>query len=142
MTPERFAALAAAYGCAIDRWPADERAAARAFREADPAAADAILAAEAALDATLARWAVPAPGAALAGRIARDAARRRAVWRRGRLWLAGLGLAGALASGGAIGAVLVARLVPAGGAACSQSLTVLGAPVPSCGNAANWSDTL
>ncbi|OYW07317.1 MAG: hypothetical protein B7Z59_12030 [Acidiphilium sp. 37-67-22] len=98
MTPDRFAALAAAYGGAIDRWPEAERDAARAFREADPAA--------------------------------------------GRLWLAGLGLAGALASGGAIGAVLVARLVPAGGAACSQSLTVLGAPVPSCGNAANWSDTL
>lgn len=141
MTPERFAALAAAYGGTIDRWPEAERAAARAFRDAHPEA-EAVLAAEAALDAALARWAVPAPGAALVGRIARDAARRRQSPRRLRLWLAGLGLAGALAGGGAIGAVLVARLVPAGGAGCSQSLTVLGAPVPSCGDAANWSDTL
>ena len=141
MTPDRFASLAAAYGSAIDRWPEAERDAARAWLAVHPEAG-AMLDAEAVLDAALSLWIVPGPGSALAGRITERASRRRQALPRVKLWLAGLSLAGALAGGGAIGAVLVARLVPASPVACSQSLTVLGAPIEPCVDATTWSDTL
>lgn len=140
MTPERFIALAAAYGGSIDRWPEAERDAARACLAAHPEVGEA-LDAEAALDSTLALWTVPGPGAAVAGRIVASATPRRKTALRLPLWLAGLGLAGALAAGGAIGGLVVARLVPASPTACSQSLTVLGAPVEAC-DATTRSDPL
>lgn len=140
MTSERFAALAAAYGGAMDRWPEAEREAACAFLAAHPEAGE-MLEAEATLDAALALWTVPGPGAALAGRIAAAAAAHRKVPLRLPFWLAGLGLAAALAGGGAIGGLVVARLVPATPAACTQSLTVLGAPVDAC-DATTRSDKL
>lgn len=106
---ERFAALAEAYGAAIERWPAAEREAAQAM--ADGAAARAILARAQDLDRLLDTYRVPEPSSALTGRILAEADRivlRRASVRR--LWaglgLAGVGLAGALAGALAATAVL------------------------------------
>lgn len=140
MTPERFAALAAAYGGSIDRWPEAERRAARAYL-ADHPEAGTMLDVEATLDSSLALWTVPGPGAALAGRIAASATKGGKTVLRVPLWLAGIGLAGALAGGGVIGGLVAARLVPASPTACTQSFTVLGAPVDAC-DATNRSDQL
>lgn len=129
MTPERFAALAAAYGGAIDRWPEAERDAAGTHLHAHPEAR-AALAGAATLDATLAAWTVPGPGAALAARIASATARRRRAGRWLRLWLSGLGTAATLAGGLAAGAVVVAAARPgADPSGALYELRVLGAPL-------------
>lgn len=106
MTPERFAALAEAYGGDLARWPEPEREAARALRLRDPAC-EAVIAHAAALDAALAMASVPAPGAALVGRVIAAAAERPAwrvsgPWR----WLTGAALAGACAAGLLTGALV------------------------------------
>ena len=130
MTPERFGTLAAAYGGAIARWPAAEQDAARAWLLAQPAA-HAVLAAEDGLDATLAGWLVPGPGAALAGRIASNVPGWHARARQVRLWLSGMGTAATLAAGIAAGAWIVGTRVPAADAGPGRlcQLTVLGAPL-------------
>ena len=97
MTPDRFEALAQAYGGDLRRWPEAERTAAAGFALAHPVDAEKMLGHAAALDAALDRYKVPAPAADLASRIL--AARPRpADWRR---WGAGLGagLAAACAAG-------------------------------------------
>jgi hypothetical protein len=63
MSPERFAALAQAYG-GIDRWPAELRTAGWHLAAADPACAQALAQAEA-LDFKLAAWTVAPPTPAL-----------------------------------------------------------------------------
>lgn len=130
MTPDRFAALADAYGGTIARWPAAERDAARAHLAAHPEAA-AALAREAGLDAILAGWTVPGPGAALAARIAATAMHGQGRRRRLMLWLSGLGTAATLAGGLATGAGIVALQAPAADQALGPlyQLSVLGAPV-------------
>lgn len=130
MTPDRFAALADAYGGSLDRWPATERDAARAHIAARPEAR-ALLAEAARLDDALAGWTVPGPGAALAARIMTEAARRHAYRRRLRLWLSGLGTAATLAGGLATGAGAMALWAPPADTAGGPlyQLTVLGAPV-------------
>lgn len=105
MTPERFEALAEAYGGDVARWPAAEREAARQWRAAHTDAARSILDRAGALDNLL--DAAPAPlaspelvqGIVAAAPPAR--ARRRAGW-----WLPagmGAGLAAACAAGVAVG---------------------------------------
>lgn len=97
MTPDRFDALAQAYGGQMRRWPEAERAAAEAFARAHAAEAEQALSKASALDAVLDRYDAPAPRADLAARIL--AARPlSADWRR---WAAGLGagLAAACAAG-------------------------------------------
>lgn len=130
MTFDRFAALANAYGGSIERWPASERHAARAYLEASPEA-HALLAQAAWLDATLASWTVPGPGAALAARITTAATRQHARRRRLLLWLSGLGTATTLAGGLATGAGLVALPAPRADSSTFSlyQLSVLGAPL-------------
>lgn len=107
---ERFAALAEAYGAAIERWPVGERAAAQAM--ANGAAARAILARAQDLDRLLDSYRVPAPSSALAGRILADA--DRIVRRRdmARNWWAGLGLAGVGLAGALAGAMAATAVLP------------------------------
>ena len=130
MTPERFAVLADAYGGDVDRWPTKEREAARIHLQSQPEA-EAVLAAAAGLDAVLAGWTVPGPGAALAASIAAAVARRHAHTRRLRLWLSSLGAATVLASGVAAGALAVVLSSPADELVTTPlyELSVLGAPL-------------
>ena len=130
MTPDRFRALADAYGGDLDRWPAAERDAARRHLRQRPGAGAARQAA-AGLDAVLATWTVPGPGAALAARIAATLARRHAHARRLRVWLSSLGAATALAGGVAAGAVVVMLAAPAAERMTPPlyELRVLGAPL-------------
>lgn len=80
MTQERFKALADAFGGEMARWPDAEREAAKAYAEAHPDTAKAVLKGAQALDAMLARGAEDAPSSALFGRIVADgAAVRRPV---------------------------------------------------------------
>ena len=106
---ERFRALADAYGGVIARWPERERDAALRF-SAHPEAV-AILREAATLDATLDRWRVPAPNAALRDRIVRSAMLPGAITARARLWWSGIGVAAALAGAGA-GIATVAVAAP------------------------------
>lgn len=117
----RFAALAAAYGGDIARWPATERAAAR--RMARERWAARILADADALDAWLDHAPPPVPAPALAARILAAAPATAAAAlaparapvlraRRGRRWAAAFGLAGltGLCAGAA---AMAAALTPA-----------------------------
>ncbi len=131
MTPERFGALADAYGGDIDRWPLAERDAARSYLHARPEAC-AVLALAAGLDAALATWTIEGPRAALAARIVSATTRRHDKTRRLRLWLSSLGAATALASGLAAGALVVTLSTPAAEpemTAPLYELSVLGAPL-------------
>lgn len=73
MTFERFDELASTYGAAMDLWPADEQAVAKAFAETSTEAQDA-LARERALDEAMDAWETPAPSETLMARILGDAA--------------------------------------------------------------------
>jgi hypothetical protein len=110
MTPERFEALAEAYGGDIARWPQAEQAAALAL--AGSAQARAALAEAARLDARLADYAVAAPSGALMRKIAASAT-AGPVWRRAQLWWSGLGLVAVAAAGGIAGALAVSVAAPA-----------------------------
>ncbi len=115
MTPERFEALADAFGGDLARWPDAERDAAAAMLAAEPAWAGATLARAGELDAVLDAFAAPRADGALAERIAAAAPARRRRW---RVWLApaglGVGLAAACAAGVMLGVQLGAPQ-PAGG---------------------------
>ena len=95
MTSERFLALVAAYGADARRWPEAERAVARAFADADPAAvAGPALADADAADALLHASRVAHPSMALRDRVIASAAGAGLKARReGRRWLDRLGLA-------------------------------------------------
>lgn len=73
MTFERFDELASTYGAAMDLWPADEQAAAKALAATSTEAQDA-LTRERALDEAMNAWEAPAPSDALMARILGDAA--------------------------------------------------------------------
>lgn len=107
---ERFAALAEAYGSSIERWPVEEREAARAM--ADTAPARAILARQQVLDRALDTYRVPEPSPALAGRILAGADRHIGRRQRARRWWAGLGLAGVGLAGALAGAVAATAVLP------------------------------
>ena len=97
MNPERFAALADAYGAQIGRWPDAERAAAAVF--AETAQGKEILGRAGELDALLDSHRVAPPSASLRAQVLRQAAekfkKKRAV--RWRIGLAGVGFAGVIA---------------------------------------------
>jgi hypothetical protein len=105
MDLDRFRALADAYGGDLRRWPAAERAAAAALRDAD-AGARALLDAEAGFDHLLHQAPAPVP-AALRAAVLAGAPKprgRRAAW---RLWVSGAGLAATAAAGALAGAVWI-----------------------------------
>ena len=130
MTPERFAALADAYGGNLDRWPESERSAAQAHLDASWEAQRVVRDA-AVLDAALGSWTVQRPGFALAARIAASVSRRQSHLRRLRIWLSGLGAAATLAGGIAAGAAFVSLSAPASDPGIGQlyEVSVLGAPL-------------
>lgn len=111
LSAERFAALADAYGADLRRWPADLRAGAEA-RLADDPQARAALADAARLDDLLAAHRIPAPGAALIGRVMAKAPQPGLIWSRTKLWWSGLGLAGAGLAGGLAGAAALWLATP------------------------------
>jgi len=124
MDPARFEALAQAYGGDLDRWPTDERSLARAFQEAEPARALAVLADAEDLDGllsaapdpvfsgilreTLIRSASASASAAAptADRRAPSGRQAPAIRRAPFRWVSGLGLAAACAAGVVFGASL------------------------------------
>ena len=107
MTPERFEALAEAWGGDVARWPVAERDAAAELMAAKAAWAQGVLARAGELDAALAAFATPRAAADLAERIAAGAPRPRPRW---QAWLLptgmGAGLAAACAAGLALGVQL------------------------------------
>jgi len=136
MTAERFGALAAAYGAALHRWPAAERAEAEGWMLRHQTEADAMLSSAAQLDDWLAADTVAPPDAALQRRILDAAAafapmsahpvpaavpvvrpaRKPAslpFWRRPRLVWSGLGFAGIGLAGAAAGVFAVSILISA-----------------------------
>lgn len=114
MTPERFLVLLDAYGADLRRWPASERASARALIEQDLPELRRRLAEAAALDGWLDAHEVAAPEDALARRVIAGAATSRlppAASRRPRRhkrwWWPGAGLVGAGLAGTLAGAFVV-----------------------------------
>jgi hypothetical protein len=112
MNRERFAALADAFGGDLRRWPEAEREAARAFREAQPAVCEPLLAEAGRIDAALDGIAALQPSAALRERILASAPQTRRPlvslgrFRRAAPWLApGAGLAAACAAGAWLGVI-------------------------------------
>jgi hypothetical protein len=109
MNPNRFAALAEAYGGDIRRWPDAERDAAWAFLKAQPESAAPALAAARRIDTALDSIASFQPSAALRDLVLasapRSAARAASAWWTAR-WLApGAGFAAACAAGAWLGLV-------------------------------------
>lgn len=119
MTPDRFRALADAYGGVVARWPEAERGAAmRTSREPFAAAA---LADALALDQALDGWRVHAPSRVLADRIAGRGVRQASGGiTRLRLWWSGIGIAAALA-GAAAGIATVALAAPGDGVSATMT---------------------
>ena len=115
MTPDRFDALAAAYGADLDRWPADHRVAGRRLAAGPDAATT--LAAARDLDRRLAAYAVAEPSADLQRRVLSIAAGRPAPAVALRRWLSALGAAsllgaGIAGAGAAAGMAMVVALAP------------------------------
>lgn len=106
MTPDRFEALAEAYGGDVARWPEGEREAAAEVMAARPAWTRDVLARAAELDALLDAFERPHGSVGLAARIAAGAP--RPPQRRWADWLLpagmGVGLAAACAAGVVAGA--------------------------------------
>ncbi|WP_246675435.1 hypothetical protein [Mesorhizobium sp. B2-3-4] len=110
MDAKRFAALAAAYGGDLRRWPQADRMAGTNFAASETGAA--ILGHAGKLDALLDSYDVKAPGAALYGGILRTADRHLVQRRRKRFWWLGLGLAGIGLAGAVAGLALVSVVTP------------------------------
>ena len=111
MNRDRFLEIVEAYGAEPRRWPAHERAAALAYREADSEAA-AVFTQAAALDAVLDESRPIAPSAALRGRVAAGAPRPRRAPPRLGWWAPGAGLVAAGVAGLMFGAALLAPPEP------------------------------
>ncbi|MGX7876567.1 hypothetical protein ACVDG5_031275 [Mesorhizobium sp. ORM6] len=110
MDAERFAALAAAYGGDLRRWPQGERERGAAFAHSDLGVA--ILGHAGKLDALLDSYDAKAPSKALHGSILRVADRHLVQHRRQRFWWLGLGLAGIGLAGAVAGLALVTVVTP------------------------------
>ncbi|MER9303643.1 hypothetical protein NKJ06_16025 [Mesorhizobium sp. M0293] len=110
MDAKRFAALAAAYGGELRRWPEAERIAGTAF--AASKAGKAILKQAGTLDVLLGSYRVDAPGQALHGSILQAAGRHLVQRRRQQFWWLGLGLAGIGLAGAVAGLALVTVVTP------------------------------
>lgn len=105
MTPERFEALAEAYGGDVDRWPAAERDAARRWAATHPAEAETALLRANELDTWLDAAPAPRVKPALVERVIAGAPSGRRE-RRPAWWLPagmGAGLAAACAAGVLVG---------------------------------------
>jgi hypothetical protein len=119
MTPERFEALAEAWGGDVSCWPDAEREAAAAWMAAEPTQAGVILARAADLDAALAAYAPARPSLGLAERIAAGAPKPRA---RRIGWLLPAGMGAGLAAACAAGMILGAQLSAAAAAASDDAV--------------------
>jgi hypothetical protein len=109
MSPERFSALAAAYGGDLSRWPAAERESAERLLADKPQAAD-LLAQARSLDQALATFEAITPTMEVQRRIATAMLRRRATNVRFGRWLSRLGAIGILSAGAAAGAAFMALI--------------------------------
>ena len=107
----RFETLVAAYGATPQRWPEEEREAAEAFARTD-ARATALLAEADAVDALLFAHLVPEPTRTLRAMVIESAPNKRRLAGRLRLWLSGIALALAAASGVLAGSAATAALEP------------------------------
>jgi hypothetical protein len=111
MTPERFGALAEAYGADLKRWPSEERGAATALVRAGSPRIAAMLAEAARLDVLLDRFDVAPPGAAFTHRVLATLPRPiLGFWHPG--WWSGLGVAGVALGGVLAGAIFASSLLP------------------------------
>ncbi|MEO5755751.1 MAG: hypothetical protein ABIQ51_02735 [Mesorhizobium sp.] len=110
MDAERFAALAAAYGGDLRRWPQAEQTAAAILGRGEEA--QAVLRGAGTLDAMLDRHHVKAPERALHSSILRAADGHFSRRRRQRFWWFGLGLAGVGLAGAIAGLALVTVVTP------------------------------
>ncbi|MFB9978920.1 hypothetical protein ACFSQQ_36300 [Mesorhizobium kowhaii] len=110
MDAKRFAALAAAYGGDLRRWPEAERMAGAIFAPSETG--QAILRHAGTLDARLDSYRVDAPDKALHGSILQAAGRHFVQRRRQRFWWLGLGLAGIGLAGAVAGLALVSIVTP------------------------------
>lgn len=110
MSADRFAALAAAYGGEIERWPEEERASAEIFAKT-PVGASA-LAAAGGLDHLLDAYALKARNDGLGDRILTRFARRSRMRKWFRFSSAGLGLVGVGIAGALAGSIAIAVLAP------------------------------
>lgn len=113
MDAKRFAALAAAYGGDLRRWPEAERVAGMDFAAGDMGVS--ILRHAGRLDTLLDSYRAEAPGKALHDNVLRTADRHLTQRRRQRLWWLGLGLAGIGLAGAMAGLVLVTVVTPEAG---------------------------
>ncbi|WP_397399862.1 hypothetical protein [Phenylobacterium sp.] len=115
MNPERFEALAEAFGGDVARWPVAEREEAAVLMAAQADWAQSVLAVAGEVDTALYAYAPPKASVGLADRIVAAGPRpARGRW-MGFLWPAGLGagLAAACAAGIFVGAHLSAAIVSA-----------------------------
>lgn len=116
MTETRFAELAEAFGGDLRRWPEAEVAAARAWVEAHPAAADRALFQARQMDAVLYASRNPVVSTALRDRVIASAAMAgrtaRTAWPslRKLLWIGGAGWAAAACAGVVFGTTLGGRI--------------------------------
>ncbi|QPC89180.1 hypothetical protein [Mesorhizobium sp. INR15] len=136
MDAERFAALAAAYGGDLRRWPRAEQTAAAIFAQVEEA--QAILRRAGALDAMLDRHHVKAPERALQSGILRAADGHLSRRRRQRFWWFGLGLAGIGLAGAIAGLGLVTVVTPD----AQSDHHILDANVTAFGDASPDGDTI
>ncbi|MBU1347851.1 MAG: hypothetical protein KKA16_13005 [Alphaproteobacteria bacterium] len=126
MNAERFDALARAWGADLRRWPEGERAAARAWVEADSVRAERALFDARQTDAALDASPRPDVSAALRDRVIASAAtaslKARAAWPdlRKLLWIGGAGWAAAACAGVVFGTTLGGQM-----AADTQAFSVL-----------------
>lgn len=112
MTPERFDALAEAYGGDVARWPQGEREGAAMFMATDPARAQAVLATAQALDQRLDAWAAQRVTPDLADAVLAGAPKPSArSWFRG--WLAPAGMGAGLAAACVAGLLVGTRMAVA-----------------------------
>lgn len=110
MSADRFAALAAAYGGVIDRWPEEERASAETFAKT-PAGAS-TLAAAGVLDHLLDAYALKVRNDGLGDRILTRLTRRSRIRKWFRFSSAGIGLVGVGIAGALAGSIAIAVLAP------------------------------
>lgn len=111
MTEDRFQTLADAYGGDIDRWPADEQAAARAWSAAHVKQALAILEEASSLDMMLDMAETAAPSPVLRDRIVAQALRAHRPMQRTLMWASATGLMAACLAGVMLGTHLSDRLL-------------------------------
>jgi hypothetical protein len=112
MTPERFDALAEAYGGDVARWPEGEREGAAMLMATDPARTQAVLAAAQALDLRLDAWGPQRVTPDLADAVLAGAPKPRAgSWWRS--WLAPVGMGAGLAAACVAGLLVGTQLAVA-----------------------------